>query len=199
MGAAAPVAFLMAAATAAVVQPSGVEAIALAIGTVAAGIGTRPLVVAAAITAVALAGASGQLQVGLLVAVAVAAGCSLWGVVDRSSRGASAAVVALVAAIAAVGWAGWAVPDSVVRSASIVVVVALLAAAWLEPRYGVIATVVMLCRFAAFDLGDLAGSFAALGSELAVDELLIRWTVMSAGLIASIAITHQSFRRAALV
>ncbi len=89
--------------------------------------------------------------------------------------------------------------DGLIRVATLAVASVLIVLGWFDPRYALVAAVVFGCRFAMFDLVGLGEAFAGLGRDLTVDELVIRWVAMAAGLIVSLVTARRSSVRISMV
>ncbi len=89
--------------------------------------------------------------------------------------------------------------DGPVRVATIVIASTLIVFGLFDPRYALVAAVVFGCRFATFDLVGLAEALGSLGRDLTIDELVVRWLAMTAGLIASLLTARRSIARSWMI
>lgn len=199
MAIAAIVAFLMGIATASAGLFSPWVGALLLAGALSAAAGSRSSVVVLAVVATVLVAATGGPRFGVTVAIGLAVACALWGRGTRQATVSSAGPLIVGLTIVAAGFTIWVSPDAVHRISSILAVVGLLVAARFDPKFGVVATVIMLCRFAAVDVGDLLASVAELGQRFTVEDLVLRAAAMSVGLVVSVIVTHRSFQRATLL
>lgn len=196
---AAVVAFLMGIASASAGPSSPLLVVVLLAGALSAAAGSRPSVAVIGAAATVLIAAIGGPTFGVTAAIGFAVACSLFGQVARPIARCSAKSVTVGLMIVATGLTISVLPDAFHRILLIVAVAGLLIAARFDPKFGVVATVIMLCRFAAVDVGDVIASVAELGQRFTVEDLVLRVAVMSAGLVVSVIVTHRSFHRATLL